>query len=240
MLSPNKVHDCLLISVQTKNRDGLFDCYRDYIVFMGLVRDAVNCKQVKVYGFCWTEHHCLMLIQPMQSNLGQHLLRLLKRYHYWLLQRGPAATEFKLRILTMKDNSWTLDALRYLHQQVVYQKVAKDALDYHWHSYHAYHGFWSLNWLNTSYIFEQFSLNRVVAVNQFRQFMLHRHRLEFSQLLKTKDMSYKFLQQTKLPSQQPLVAEMNSQYHQSLIERTQIEIRRCESYQQITISVTQS
>ncbi|MFT5451081.1 MAG: hypothetical protein ACI9N9_000562, partial [Enterobacterales bacterium] len=60
----DETEPCYLISIEASNRDGLFDCYRDYLVFMSLIRDAVRSKQLKVYGFCWLKGQSLMLIQP--------------------------------------------------------------------------------------------------------------------------------------------------------------------------------
>ena len=105
---------CLLISIEASNREALYDCYRDYLVFMSLVRDGVSSFHYKVYGFCWLKDQCLMLIRPETSSVGEMLIKLLKRYHFWLLQRGPAMTEFKLQILELKQSSWLLDCLKVL------------------------------------------------------------------------------------------------------------------------------
>ncbi len=238
MQSPEQ-HNCLLVSIRTNNRDSIFDCYRDYLVFMGLIRDGVSCNQYQVYGFCWIKQQCLLLIKPRDQLFGKHLLRLLQRYHFWLLQRGPSMTEFKLQIVDLKNSKWTLDCLRYLHQQVVEQRIAEDAMDYHWHSHHVYNGFWSVNWLDTSYILELFAMSRIVALNRFRQYMMHPYRLDFKNLLNNKDCSSKYIGSTnKHIAQKQLVAEINSSYHQSLINRTEVKLIKCDHYQLIQINVT--
>lgn len=227
MLNVVDSDSCFLISIEAANRDTLFDCYRDYLVFMSLVRDGVRSNQLKVYGFCWLRNQSLMLIKPENKQLGKTLLRLLKRYHFWLLQQGPSMTEFKLQILELKELSWTLDCIRFLHQQAVNEKVVDDAMDYHWHSYHVYNGFWSVNWLDTLFILDQFASNQLVAMNRFRQYMLHGYRLNFTRMLETDDCSQKFIcqeQQQGLIEQQQVVAEINNPYHQSLLERTSINI----------------
>jgi len=216
---------CLLISIEANNRDALFDCYRDYLVFMSLVRDGVRSTQYRVYGFCWLKNQCLMIIQPENEQIGKYLLRLLKRYHFWLLQRGPSMSEFKLRMLELEQTSWILDSLRFMHQRPVAEKIVEDAMDYHWHSHHVYNGFWSMYWLDTDFILAKFAANRLVAMNRFRQYMLHQHRLDFTKMLNSDDCSDHYINldiETSDGNTRQAVAEINSHYHRSLLERTRI------------------
>ncbi|MFT5453415.1 MAG: hypothetical protein ACI9N9_002925, partial [Enterobacterales bacterium] len=216
------------------------DCYRDYLVFMSLIRDAVRSKQLKVYGFCWLKGQSLMLIQPENVTLGKSLLVLLKRYHFWILQRGPRTTEFKLQIAKLTETSAVLDCLRFLHQRAVNEKVVDDAMDYHWHSHHVYSGFWSVNWLSTNYILDKFAVNRLVAMNRFRQYMLHGYRLNFDRLLEIDDCSVDYIaaaSKESLSAAEQSVAEVNSHYHQSLMERTQVCISTIDNHHVIRIKV---
>ena len=236
----DRTENCLLISIETSNRDALYDCYRDYLVFMSLVRDGVRSFHYKVYGFCWLQNQCLMLIKPETPSIGEMLLRLLKRYHFWLLQRGPAMTEFKLQILELQQNSWLLDCLRYLHQRAVKSRIVDDAMDYHWHSHHIYNGFWSVNWLDTDFILNKFAANRLAAMSKFRQYMQHPHKMDFKTLIENFDCSTRYLAKVNLEdraSSKQLVAEINSQYHQSLIDRTTICYLTKNDQQHIRISV---
>lgn len=217
---------CLLISISATNRDSLFDCYRDYLVFMSLVRDAVRCCQFNVYGFCWLKNHCLMIIRPENNDLGNQLLHLLKRYHFWLLQRGPALSEFKLQMLKLQETSWLLDCLRYLHQQPVVKNIVDDPMDYHWHSQHVYNGFWSMHWLDTSYILTKFADNHLVAKNLFRQYMQHKSQLDFGKMLSSDDCTNDYINNSgsQNSGRQQLVSDVNSQYHQSMLDRTRIRL----------------
>lgn len=232
--------DCFLISIESTSNDGLFDCYRDYLVFMSLVRDGVRSCQYKVHGFCWIKNQCLMLIQPETENVGDFLLKLLKRYHFWLLQKGPKITEFKLQMLELAEESWLLDGLRFIHQSAVKSKIVEDAMDYHWHSHHAYNGFWSVNWLDKDFILNKFAGNRLCAMNLFRQYMQHPHRLDFNALLSKMDCSSRFISQSIEDTSQKnkrAVAEINSQYHQSLLDRTLISFSSRNGAQYILITV---
>jgi hypothetical protein len=248
MPSQEDASTCLLISIEAINRDGLFDSYRDYLVFMSLVRDGVRNCQFKIFGFCWIEKQCFLLIQPENTHIGGFILQLLKRYHFWLLQRGPSETEFKLRILELIDDSWTLDCLRFIHQKAVNENIVDDAMDYHWHSHHVYNDFWSINWLETHYILKQFASNRLIAMNRFRQYMMHGHKIDFDRMLDTDDVSKKYIRQiedngwatphqSNLATKTTAVAEINSQYHQSLLERTQISLSNQSSCLLIKINV---
>jgi len=233
---------CLLISIKADDRSVLFECYRDYLVFMSLVRDGVSSCQYKVYGFCWLKDQCLMLIEPENIGDCKFLLMLLKRYHFWLLQRGSSSTEFKLQILELTQSSWTLDSLRYLHQRAVKANVVTDAMDYHWHSHHIYNGFWSVNWLDTGFILDKFAGNRLVAMNRFRQYMLHNHRLDFSKMLVSDDCSNRYIGQLDNGSYNPnqkAVADVNSHYHRSLLERTRVTMVSRKAGQMIRVSVVE-
>jgi len=232
--------NCFLISIEATNRDALYDCYRDYLVFMSLVRDGVRNGHYKVLGFCWLKEQSLMIIQPETSKVGDNILRLLKRYHFWLLQRGPAMTEFKFQMLEVQQDSWLLDSLRFIHQRAVNKRVAEDAMDYHWHSHHVYNGFWSLSWLNTDFILDKFANNRLAAMNKFRQYMQHPHRLDFETLLTSLDCSAQYISaedNDQTFNSKQAVAEINSQYHQSMIDRTEISCLTRENKQYIQIKV---
>lgn len=210
---------CLLISIEAPNRELLYDCYRDYLVFMSLIRDGVTTFQYKVFGFCWLKDQCLMLIKPEVPAVGDFLLKILKRYHFWLLQRGPEMTEYKLQMIELNQSSWVLDSLRFIHQNAVKRKEVDDAMDYHWHSYHVYNGFWSVNWLETDFILNQFAQTRLAAMSRFRQYMLHPPSLDFSTLLDDLDCSSKYI--TESIPQKREVAEVNSPYHQSMFDSTE-------------------
>ena len=236
----SNINACFLISIEATNRETLYDCYRDYLVFMSLIRDGVRCCQYKVYGFCWLKNQCLMLIQPEVPAVGDFILRLLKRYHFWLLQKGQTTTEFNLQMLELQQPSWILDGLRFLHQRAVKSRLVEDAMDYHWHSHHAYNGFWSVNWLDTEFILNKFAGNRLAAMSRFRQYMQHPHRLDFKTLLETMDCSAEYI--TKTSEQKPVkgnraVAEINSQYHQSMFDRTRISYVTRNNKQHIRITV---
>ncbi len=207
---------------------------------MGMVRDGVRGYHYRVLGFCWLADQCLMIIQPQAENLGDNVLRLLKRYHFWLLQRGTAMTEFKFQILEIQQESWLLDSLRFLHQQAVISKTVDDAMDYHWHSHHVYNGFWSLNWLDTDTILNMIASNRLAAMNRFRQYMQHPHRLDFNAMFETKDCSKTYFSGsgTEVPSNTPkAIAEVNSQYHQSMLDRTLINLVIINDKQHIQVRV---
>jgi len=180
------------------------------------------------------------VIQPEISVVGNSLLRLLKRYHFWLLQKGPNMTEFRLQMLELKQQSWVQDCLRYIHQQAVKSKTVDDAMDYHWHSYHVYNGFWSANWLDTDFIINKYSSNRLAAMNRFRQYMQHPHGLDFDLLLESNDCSVDYMttpNQQKSTHSKQVVAEINSQYHQSMFDRTRIRYITKNGLQYIRVTV---
>jgi len=233
-------YNCFLISIESVNRNVLYACYRDYLVFMGLVRDGSRGASLKVIGFCWLQDQCLMIIQTESQLVGDFILKLIKRYHYWLLQKGPAMTEFKLLMLEVQQISWLMDSLRFIHQQAVNRRIVEDAMDYHWHSHHVYNGFWSLSWLDTDFILNKFSTNRLAAINRLRQYMQHPHRLDFEMLLNRLDCITKYVSKNnggKMFASDQIVAEINSQYHQSMLDRTRLSYVTREDKQYIQVRV---
>jgi len=232
--------NCFLISIEAVNRDSLYDCYRDYLVFMSLVRDGVRSCHYNVLGFCWLDEQCLMIIRPVAEELGNTILRLLKRYHFWLLQRGPAMTEFKFQMLEINQGSWLLDGIRFLHQWAVETKTVEDAMDYHWHSHHVYNGFWSLNWLSTDFVLDKFADSRLAAMNRYRLYMQHPHRLDFKNLLESQDSSTTYVSDNSFKQAadcNQAVGEINSQYHQSMLDRTHVNCLTKNDKQHIQIRV---
>ena len=103
-------------------------------------------------------------------------------------------------------------------------------------------GFWTLNWLDIDSILNQFSTNQLAAMSRFRQYMQHPHRLDFGDLIEKLDCSIKYTS-ANIPSKfnnVRKVAEINSPYHQSMFDRTEITFVTRNGYQCIQISVAQA
>ena len=161
----------LLVAIHSLSDKSLFRVYRDYLIFINLVRELVNSHQHSIFGFSWLNNEAWFLLRPADLNLLRQLLSLLKRYYLWLQHQEETTRQFKLRALPIKEQPQALDVLRYIHQRAIQSGQVTDALDYHWHSYPVYQDFWQLNWLNTKELLSYYSINPILAMNAFREHM---------------------------------------------------------------------
>jgi len=160
-----------MVSIQPIDDYPLFNTYRDYLVFLSLVRELICSNRNKLYGFSWLSHEAVMLFHTPHRNFGLQLLKVMKRYYYWLQQSNHQQQHFRLQALTLKESALCHDALRYIHYRPTATGQVKDALDYHWNSYPIYQDFWQLNWLSCTEILQSYSLNPLQALESFRAYM---------------------------------------------------------------------
>ncbi|NNJ72543.1 MAG: hypothetical protein HKP09_05115 [Enterobacterales bacterium] len=165
------VKPMLLVSILPQESKTLFRVYRDYLVFINLVRELVNSHQHHIHGFSWLGSEAWLLIRPESEQLLAQVVSILKRYFLWLKQHDTGSEEFQLRVMELHTSEQMLDALRYVHKRPTTCGQVADPLDYHWHSYPVYNQFWQLDWLNTQELLGYFSSNRILAMNAFRQHM---------------------------------------------------------------------
>ena len=173
----------ILLNIQSQKAKPLFRVYRDYLIFINLIRELAQSHQHKIYAFSWLHNDAWFLCQPHSKKLIKQLFRLLQRYYLWLQHFDNACEAFTVRAIKLADKPDILDALRFVHSRATASGQVQDALDYHWHSYPIYNEFWQLQWLDTRSLLAYFSTNQIIALNEFRKHMQYPCDLDFMALL---------------------------------------------------------
>lgn len=161
----------ILLAIRSHQNKPLFRVYRDYLIFINLIRELAQSHQHRLFGFSWLKYDAWLLCQPGSERLIKQLFSLIQRYYLWLQHIDDGCEEFNIQALTLMNKAQSLDALRFIHSRATASGQVKDALDYHWHSYPIYNEFWQLNWLDTKQMLNYFSSNHIIALNEFRKHM---------------------------------------------------------------------
>ena len=94
----------------------------------------VQAADHQVFGFSWLKKKAYLLCHTNHQYHAEPILHLMKRYYYWLQVGGQSNQRFRLQMIVLADKEEYLEALKYIHCQVLKHSTLSDPLAYHWHS----------------------------------------------------------------------------------------------------------
>lgn len=214
---PHQPDHYYLVAIAPEPNEVLFRTFRDYLVFLSLTRELVQCRGWEITGFSWLPGRVLLLCSTPERYPANPIVQVMKRYFYWLQIGENPQQGFRLQLLKLGDTQDYLDGLKFIHHQAVESGACRDALAYHWHSYPLYHNYWQMDWLDTGTLLNCYSSNRLLAMDQFRQDMLSPCRSDFQQRLSEQDMAAQLLSDPEGNlTKATMVQEIKSHYHRHL------------------------
>ncbi len=125
------------------NREFIFQDDVDKAFFMELIRGEQLTGTVALVTWCVMDNHAHMIVKAEKSDLAKAIKIISVKFaaHYNRGQKriGPVFGD-RFRSENIEDDAYLLGALRYIHQNPVTAKLAKDMAEYAWSSYHEYFG----------------------------------------------------------------------------------------------------
>jgi REP element-mobilizing transposase RayT len=140
----------------------------------------------RVLAFCLMTNHIHLALQVGEVSLSRIMQNLTFRYTRWVnwrLKRSGHLFQGRYKSVLVDADSYLLELIAYIHLNPVRASMVATAEAHNWSSHRAYLGKEMIPWLNTDYIFSQFSPEVSKARRQFMKFVTERskdgHQEEF-------------------------------------------------------------
>ena len=146
----------------------------DRKMFLKLLGEEVRRSDLRLFAYCLMENHYHLFLQILKPNLNRILQAVQGHYAQYLNGRhGRVGALFQGRYKNrlVHEDEYALTLLRYIHRNPLDAGLVKSLEDYRWSSYLSYIGKlprW--NWLETDWVFRQFSTDPALASELFRLF----------------------------------------------------------------------
>jgi REP element-mobilizing transposase RayT len=147
----------------------------DKYFFISCIKKAKVIGKFEIYAYCFMDNHAHLIIKEGNETIGQIMKRITVRYVQWYNKKyGLSGHLFQNRYSseTVETDRYLLAAIRYVHQNPIKAKIAKNLYNYQWSSYQDY-----IN-LNSNIIEICKILDYFAGITQFKKFMTARNQDE--------------------------------------------------------------
>lgn len=152
----------------------IFFARQDRSRFLLLIQEGVERFDCRVHAFCLMTNHVHLVIQVGRYPLAKIIQNLSFRYTRFINQRKERMGHLfqgRYKAFLVDADSYLLELVRYIHNNPVRAKMAKDADVYPWTSHRAYSGVEELPWLTTEWVLGQFGKRLASARKSYREFI---------------------------------------------------------------------
>lgn len=139
-----------------------------------ILEDELLRHDHRVHAYCWMTNHIHAAIQCGRKPLSQFMGSLAGRYSRSTnkkLGRSGHLFERRFTNILVKDDSYLMGLIRYIHQNPVDAGLVKDPADYRWCSHKAYLGGHRPNWLSVDWVLRVFGDTEIAAREAYLRFM---------------------------------------------------------------------
>lgn len=123
------------------NRQTVFYDNEDKEVFLNRLKVAKEKFRFSVYAFCFMGNHIHLVLREKEIGIGKIMQQILSSYIFWYnskYERIGNLFQDRFKSEAIKDDSYLLCAVRYVHQNPVKAKLVESVEEYNWSSYGAY------------------------------------------------------------------------------------------------------
>lgn len=154
-------------------QDIFLDSY-DRLHWEKLLSEGLQRHNHYVHAYCWMTNHIHIAIQAGEKPLSRFIGTLLSRYAKGFnrkRRRSGHVFERRHGEILVKDDSYLLELVRYIHQNPKRAGIVSRVNDYKWSSHHAYVGNMQIPWLKTESILSLFGSNIDSARRHYLDFV---------------------------------------------------------------------
>lgn len=156
---PSCSHHVVLKGIDSMD---IFQCDRDYNVF--LKKLCIACKKYKVEleGYCLMTNHVHLILRPIDECLSscvQHFAGMYAKYFNEMQGRHGALYKGRYYSTVVQSVIYTIRVLRYVHLNPVKAGMVSAPEEYPWSSCNAFHKNYEVSGLNKEKILEYFGSN---------------------------------------------------------------------------------
>ena len=140
-------------------KQDIFFTSNDRLRWEQLLRDGLQRYNHLLHAYCWMTNHVHVAIQAGEEPLARFIGTLLSRYAKGFNRKtGRSGHLFERRYgaKLVKDDSYLLELVRYIHQNPLRAGIARRVGDYSWCSHHVYSGVKRKSWITTDTVLSLF------------------------------------------------------------------------------------
>ena len=158
-----------------RRAENIFSDKKDYMMFINVIKEAVELWHVRVAAYCLMPNHYHILIQTPDANLSRCMRHIngvyTQRYNRFHDCDGQMFRGRYQSILVDAD-SYLLQLVRYIHRNPLKAGLAGKLNSYAWSSHRGYlSDAKQWNWLYKDFILSQFSRDKTESQKRYNQFV---------------------------------------------------------------------
>lgn len=155
-------------------KQDIFFTSNDRLRWEQLLRDGLQRYNHLLHAYCWMTNHVHVAIQAGQEPLARFIGTLLSRYAKGFnrnMGRSGHLFERRYGAKLVKDDSYLLELVRYIHQNPIRAGIVTRVSDYKWCSHHVYSGMKRQSWITTDTVLSLFGRDVRSARQQYVAFI---------------------------------------------------------------------
>lgn len=152
----------------------IFNSEFDYNYFLTILSKLTDKYAISIYGYVLMSNHYHLLVETPMGNISKAMHYLNSAYSIFYNKRHNRSGHLfqgRFKSFLIEKERYLLSVSRYIHLNPVKAGIALKPEDYKWSSYLSYIGIEEKNWLNCDWILEQYSNERAIAVDMYKNFV---------------------------------------------------------------------
>ncbi|MFZ5631359.1 MAG: REP-associated tyrosine transposase [Bacillota bacterium] len=137
-LSSSKVYH---IMVRGNEKKSIFRDDEDRLKFIDIIRDKKKNNECLIYAFCLMDNHAHLVIKEETDSISRIMKRINTSYAYYFnnkYDRVGHVFQDRFKSEEIETEKHLLAAIRYIHNNPVKAKIAKEPSEFPWSSYNSY------------------------------------------------------------------------------------------------------
>lgn len=158
-----------------RRREQIFRTSRDYEVFIEVLQETAELRNLQVAGYCLMPNHYHLLLHTPEGNISscmRHINSLYTQRFNRTHKEDGQLFRGRYKAVVVSNDSNLLEVLRYIHRNPIRAELVQDAGDFLWSSHRGYISRakkW--DWLSTSFLLAKFSQNDSQARKVYSDFI---------------------------------------------------------------------
>lgn len=148
------------------------DSDRHYFYY--LLKDGTSRFGYRTHAFCLMGNHVHLAIQVGDTPLSKIVQNISFRYTRLInarLKRIGHLFQGRYKAILVESEHYLKELVRYIHLNPIKAKIANNLDDYKWSSHHTYTGKDPISWLTSDVLLNNFSKDRLTAIELYHSFM---------------------------------------------------------------------
>lgn len=179
------------------NRQNILEDDKDKERLFLTIKRYKEISKYEIYAYCIMSNHIHILIKEVDESISDTIKRISSSFVFWYnnkYERCGHLFQERFKSEVVENDKYFLTVLRYIHQNPVKAKIAKDISRYKWSSYGEYIG--EADIINPDFALDMFSNCRKRAMELFCDFNNQKNNdicLDIDENVKVSDMELKQL-----------------------------------------------